>query len=132
MTNAAIITADNPVLSAQFAHGTEDESSDTTKGDPFMILLPGEGQFLNNYRFSTPETTILNNYINLIILKNDLNEIKLDNASIDPLLFFDINEKYMGAKVPVSAGNHTVTSANKFGLFIYGFGEWESYCHTGG
>ncbi len=132
MMETAIITADKPVLSAQFAHGGDEDLAVFTDGDPFMLLLPGTGQFLNNYRFSTVKPSIGFNYINLIVSKSDKNVIKLDNISIDPILLFNINEKYMGAKVPVSAGNHTVTSTNKFGLIIYGFDVWESYGHAGG
>ncbi|MBN2546365.1 MAG: IgGFc-binding protein, partial [Spirochaetes bacterium] len=132
MTETAVISSNEQVLIAQFAHGGQDDAILTEMGDPFMVILPSENQFINNYKFSTIESTITNNYINLIINKNDINNIKLDDSAIDPLLFFNINETYSGAKVPISEGNHTIKSIMKFGLIIYGFDRYDSYGHTGG
>lgn len=98
-----------------------------------MFLVPSERQYRNNYLFRTLHADILNNYINIIISSSYIYSVRLDNQQMVATLFFTINSSdYSYAHIPVVPGTHRVSADIEFGLIIYGFDEYISYCHVGG
>jgi hypothetical protein len=59
----AEIAASEPVLVAQFAHGT---TYDSVLGDPTLLLVPPVEQFLDHYTLATPLTGFDVNYLNIV------------------------------------------------------------------
>lgn len=114
------ITADKPVLVAQFAQGFKNGDS---VGDPMMILVSPTQQFLNDYRIATPISGDWHHYINLVAPTSSIGQIRLNGRKIDSVLFAVLGEsRYSIAQVPIPFGSHVIRSETPFGLYSYGFG----------
>lgn len=125
------ITSDKPILVAQFANGQE---FDNRTGDPFMMLIPAAEQFLRSYTFSTVPVGSLH-YVNVIAPATDADAglIVLDGAPINASSFTAIpNSPFKCAKLSISQGVHTMSAPNPFGIYVYGFGNFDSYGYPGG
>jgi len=114
------ITADKPVLVAQFAQGFKNGDS---VGDPMMILVSPTQQFLKEYRIATPISGDWHHYINLVAPTSSIGEIRLNGRRVDSSLFVVLGEsRYSIAQVPIPFGSHVIRSETPFGLYSYGFG----------
>ncbi|HLP27812.1 MAG TPA: IgGFc-binding protein [Candidatus Didemnitutus sp.] len=114
------VTADKPVLVAQFAQGFKNGDS---VGDPMMILVSPTQQFLQNYRIATPISGDWHHYINVVAPTGSIDQIRLNGRRIDSMLFVVMGEsRYSIAQVPIPFGSHVIKSDTPFGLYSYGFG----------
>ncbi|CAN5514945.1 hypothetical protein BH10BAC6_BH10BAC6_12060 [soil metagenome] len=114
------VTADKPVLVAQFAQGFKNGDS---VGDPMMIFVSPTQQFLNEYRFATPINGDWHHYINVVAPTNSIATIRLNGRRIDSTLFEVLGEsRYSIAAVPIPYGTHVIKGDENFGLYSYGFG----------
>ncbi|MBM4178050.1 MAG: hypothetical protein FJ211_01790 [Ignavibacteria bacterium] len=114
------VTADKPILVAQFAQGFKNGDS---VGDPMMILVSPTQQFMKKYRFATPINGDWNHYINLVSQKATASKIRLNGRLIDTNLFVPLGEsRYAMAQVKVPFGSHVIEGSAPFGLYSYGFG----------
>lgn len=114
------ITADKPILVAQFAQGYNNGDS---VGDPMMILVSPTQQFLSEYRFATPINGDWHHYINVIAPSETISGIRLNGRRIDSLMFSVLGEsRYSIAQIPIPFGTHVIRSIAPFGLYSYGFG----------
>ncbi|MCX6140758.1 MAG: IgGFc-binding protein [Candidatus Kapabacteria bacterium] len=114
------VTADKPVLVAQFAQGFKNGDS---VGDPMMILVSPTQQFLREYRIATPISGAWHHYINVVTPTTAIDEIRINGRRIDSLLFVVLGEsRYSIAQVPIPFGSHVIKSDTPFGLYSYGFG----------
>lgn len=119
-----------PVLVAQYSPG---QNFDGVISDPFMMLVPPTEQFLSQYTFSTPATGFTKNFVNVVIPSGAVSTLALDGAGVDPVLFSPIGASgFSGAQVPISLGSHTLTGSVPFGIYVYGFGSFDSYGYPGG
>lgn len=124
------ITANNPILVGQFSRSSQ---ADGVTSDPFFALVPPDEQFLNNYIFSAGTSNIPNNYINITSPTANTGSVEVDGVVVAEGLWNPIpGTTFSGARLPVSAGVHTVTSALPIGLLVYGFGSFDSYGYLGG
>ncbi|MCH7959860.1 MAG: PKD domain-containing protein [Candidatus Hydrogenedentes bacterium] len=134
------ISADRPILVAQFANSARFDGSFTNHGDPFMMIVMPAERFLDAYTFATPssvpDTRDFDNHINIVAPGTDAAAglILLDGVSVDPVRFTAVpGTIFAAAQVPVTPGSHTVTAPDPFGLYIYGFTVFfESYGFNGG
>lgn len=132
IAEATSIQSNKPIQVSQYSVG---QNYDGIVSDPFMMLVPPHEQYMNSYTFNTLglELNIANNFINIVIKTEGLSTLLLDGELVDLSLFKSINSSgYSGAKIPVSAGSHYIKSSEPFGLFVYGFGNYESYGYPGG
>ncbi len=114
------ITADHPILLAQFAQGFNNGDS---VGDPMMIIVSPTQQFLNVYRFATPINGDWHHYINVIAPSQTISSIRLNGRRIDSSMFEVLGEsRYSIAQIPIPFGTHVIKSDYPFGLYSYGFG----------
>lgn len=114
------LTADKPVLVAQFAQGFKNGDS---VGDPMMILVSPTQQFLKEYRFATPIDGDWHHYINVVTPTSSIKDIRLNGRRLDSTLFMRLGEsRYSLAQVSVPFGTHTIKGSDPFGLYNYGFG----------
>lgn len=114
------ITADRPVLLAQFSQGFKNGDS---VGDPMMILVSPTQQFLREYRFATPINGEWHHYINVVAPSTSIGEIRLNGRRIDTTIFTILGDsRYSIAHVPVPFGTHVIKGPEPFGLYSYGFG----------
>jgi IgGFc binding protein/Bacterial Ig-like domain (group 1) len=126
----AHISADQPILVAQYANGSE---FDRRTGDPFMMLIPLTEQFLENYTVTTPTAGFESHFVNVVAPDTAIDTLALDGLAIPAASFVPIGASgFSGAQVPLTAGSHTVTGALPFGISVYGFAVLESYGYPGG
>ncbi len=130
ITGPAAINSDHPILTAQYSNGTE---CDGVTSDPFMMLIPPYEQFLSNYTVSTLDAGLTVNYINVVAPDEAVGQILLDGVNIPAGDFTAIGTSgFSGSQVPVSEGSHNLSGPLPFGIFVYGFDEYDSYGYPGG
>ncbi len=137
LEEASIIQSNKPISVTQFSNGYEfdkdERESAELYGDPFMLQVPTQEQYLSEYIFSTPQYGIQHNFINVIAKSSGLTNIKLDGTIVDPALFHPIqNSSYHYAQIPVGIGSHRIVSDSPVGLSAYGFDVYDSYGYLGG
>jgi len=127
----ATITANNPILVAQYSNSTK---FDNITSDPFMMLIPPFEQFRTNYTIiSLIETQFIGQFINIVIANKGVGNIVLDNTTIPINQFKKIGTSgFSGAQISVTQGTHNLSSNIPFGTLVYGFGEDESYGYPAG
>lgn len=114
------ITADKPVLVAQYSQGFKNGDS---IGDPMMILISPTQQFLNKYRFATPVNGSWKHYINVVVPRESISSMKLNGVTINPDWFATFgSSRYAIAQLIIPFGTHLVQGDKPFGLYSYGFG----------
>jgi IgGFc binding protein len=127
------ITADKPVLVAQYSQG---QSVDSVQSDPFMMLITPAIQFLNSYVFTTPVgTNITRHFVNIVAKTSDAQTgaVLLDGVAVPVSSFTAISgSDYSAARLPISAGDHRLFASQPMGIYVYGFGQADSYGYPGG
>jgi hypothetical protein len=114
------ITADKPVLVAQYSQGFQNGDS---IGDPMMLFISPTQQFLNQYRFATPVNGSWKHYVNVVVPDKAISTMRLDNEPIDTSLFHPLGiSRYSIAYIQVPFGTHTIEGDLPFGMSSYGFG----------
>ena len=127
---AATIDADKPVLVAQYSNGTD---FDRVTSDPFMMLVPPFEQFLASYVVTTPATGFETNFINVVAPTAAIGSITLDGLPIPSSSFSPVGtSSFSAAQLPVELGAHALKGSQPFGVFVYGFDQFDSYGYPGG
>lgn len=125
-----VIETTQPALVAQYSLG---QSYDGVISDPFMMLVPPTEQFLDKYTFSTPESGFIYHFANVVIRTAALATLRLDGVTPDLTFFKPIGDgSYSGGQLPLTPGSHSIFAAATFGLYVYGFGNYDSYGYPGG
>lgn len=145
IVGAAHVVSDKPILVAQYAYSqnyyrTDPGGSATFNGDPLMMIVPPAEQFLASYTVATPvESSILaaqrfdRNFINIVAPAEDVGVIELDGVPIEANKFTAIGTSgFFGAQIPVPLGAYQLAGPLPFGVFVYGFGSFDSYGYVGG
>lgn len=148
LTQAMVITSPSPVLVAQYKKTSRMESpgQNNNTGDPFMMLIPPSEQFLKSYRFvnaqvrtAIPEPPLFlpvvfqEQYCTLVVPERYIPTLRLDGAPVSSSLFIAIPGTDMSyAFLPMTDGSHSVSCDTTFGLYVYGYGNADSYGYTGG
>ncbi|ACM21651.1 hypothetical protein Geob_3308 [Geotalea daltonii FRC-32] len=130
LTARSQIEASAPVLVSQYSAG---QDFDGVVSDPFMMLIPPTEQFLNQYTFSTPSGGFSRNYVNVVVPTSSVSSLLLDGTPVNAALFSPVGSSgFSGGQVPISLGSHTITGSVPFGIYVYGFGSYDSYGYPGG
>ncbi len=136
----AIWEADKPIFVMQYSYSAVWDAAE--EFDPFMVQVVPQEQFIPATVFQTPARAEFNtNWFNIIAegdpndpSQENLRSIFLDGSSIvskDPL--FLVNQipetNLYWARINLQPGAHRLTSngKTKFGGYIYGFSQFESY-----
>ena len=132
-----IITADNPILVAQYCTSQSQEGNPSAGGgDPEMIYLSPVEQTINKITlFSASQFLISNSFINVIIKNEGINSFTLDGVSPLPgsFILHPGDNSYSYAILSVSSGRaHSLYSDSGFNAIAYGFGAAESYGYNAG
>lgn len=133
----SIIEGNQPIAVMQIAHAdnydTGVRSLPVESADPFMTTVPPEEQFLSSYVFTSAGDHITYHFINVIVPVTAVDSFILDGSPIDASLWEAMpDSRFMGAKIPVAAGQHQASADRPFGLYVYGFGFYVSYGYLGG
>lgn len=136
----SVWTADKPVLLHHYSYSEQWDGA--TVFDPFMIISVPEEQFITSTVFQTPANkAFITNWFNIVAKHdpndldfNDLKSIKIDGTPITQIeARFTYNQipntDMYWAKIPVTPGAHRIAGDGKvkFGGYIYGFSNWDSY-----
>ncbi|MCS7169616.1 MAG: IgGFc-binding protein, partial [Candidatus Kapabacteria bacterium] len=113
------VTADKPILVAQFSEGYQNGDS---IGDPMMLLLTPTQQFLSSYRFATPVQGSWRHFLNLIVPLSVVSSLRFNGSPIRASFERVGTSQYSVAQIEIPYGSHTVEADEPFGLYAYGFG----------
>lgn len=102
-------------------------------GDPAMALAVPVEQFRKQYLFHAP-TNYTSTYVDVVVKENVT--VMLDNAPIPAgravgTEGWTVTRVMLGAG-PAGDGNHSMSSAEPFGITVYGYGQYTSYWYAGG
>jgi len=133
LTGNHIFTASAPIFVAQFMTGFQFEGGGS-RGDPAMGNMVPSEQYLSAYTFSTVGGGQFNShYLTVIANDADLDSITLDGAAIGAGEFTSIpGSGFSAARIPLSEGTHSTSSARGHGITVEGFGSADSYLYPGG
>jgi thiol-disulfide isomerase/thioredoxin len=121
------ITTDKPVMVAQYLTGEQYEGR---IGDPSECLIPPTEQFQSEYTFIIP-TGYAENYVNIIAPEAAV--LLLDGAPVDYTLFTPFGTKGLSAAtISLGEGSHNISGNAPFGIYIYGYDQYDSYAYPGG
>lgn len=129
------INSSKPALVMQFSNGDDFDPEIDFNGDPFMMLIPPEEQFMDNYTFATPSSGFNYHYVTVTIPTNGISSLLLDGSPVNETLFTPIGSSgYSAAGIEIELGSHTLSNANNipFGIYVYGFASYDSYGYAGG
>ncbi|MBI5537435.1 MAG: IgGFc-binding protein [Deltaproteobacteria bacterium] len=124
------IIASGPVLVAQYMEGGSLMSDG--KGDPSESLAIPTPQFRKDYLFLAP-ATYDQSYVNVIAPPGTA--ITLDGQPLAPSDFAPIGTggtMSVARKLLAPTEVHKIESAQKFGIVVYGFGDYTTYMYPGG
>jgi hypothetical protein len=126
------IVATQPILVAQYEHSV---GTFQGIGDPFMMLVPPPEQFDTAYAFQSivhQEFPAQYHYINVVIPPQGRASLRLDGNAVAGVFRPIPGSLYEYAQVRLQPGSHYIRSDSAFGLYVYGFGDANSYGYPGG
>ena len=130
LTLPSAISGTKPIAVAQYSNG---QDFDNVESDPFMQLIPPVEQFDSVYTVATPAEGFETHFINVMIPTVGVDSLVLNGDVQDSTLFTQVaGTAFSSAQLPVEAGTHTLSSPVPFGMYIYGFGSFDSYGYLGG
>ena len=146
LENPAFIEADKPILVAQYKKTANLESSRNNISDPLMLIVPPVEQYITSYRVINAQAPGYDEtkgvyykaydeqYITVIADNIAYSSgIFINNIPINQSLFKQVpNKQYYWANVRVSDGVNSLSSVGKFAVYVYGYGNANSYGYLGG
>jgi len=142
LTNPAHVRASAPILVSQFKKTSDyGGMSSFNLGDPFEMLIPPIEQFMTNYRVINTQAYQTSNsdkvydeqYIIIVATDTSMASVLLDGNPIQLSYFKPIpTTNYFYANVRVGDGVHSISCNDKIGVYVYGYGQANSYGYVGG
>ena len=131
VTKDVRVTADQPILVAQFMPGSTALPVPVGSGDPSLSMVIPSAQFRNSYIFAASHTYYVN-FVNVIAPAGAI--VTLDGAAIDASEFTAIGASgFSVARHELSqTDDHAISSSVAFGIVVYGYGKQTSYMYPGG
>ncbi|XP_072026659.1 adhesion G-protein coupled receptor G7-like [Amphiura filiformis] len=131
------ITATRPILVVQFAKGQTSDSQIGHFGDPFMMIVPPQEQYINSITFAHfgLQQYELSSYLSLVLPCKLLGGMLFNGEVIEGAgweAFQEGNQCVVRKELSTSGINHIthLSSEAKFGAFFYGFGNELSFGHA--
>lgn len=138
------IFADGPVLIGQFLVGQNYNAIggvELPPGDPaFALVVPSE-QWRSSYNFLAP-SSFDRSFVNIVTSKDAFAHIELDGRSLADEDWQMVGRSdYVALRLEISAGSHGIyinaededeDEDEKFGIQVYGYGQYTSYMYPGG
>lgn len=137
LDGAKLLMANKPISVAQFQRSTVDvryiSLPNDTVGDPFMMLIPPPEQYDSSYTFNSWDTKdFFYHFINVVIPNERVGTLLLDGQPITEPFRRIPKTSYSYAQIPMRPGGHHISARVPFGLYIYGYGPYNSYGFPGG
>ena len=130
LTSASKITADKPVLVAQYSTSSPLLN---VSSDPLMQLVPAYEHFLTDYTICTPPGAG-QHFLNIVAYDTPKDVIIVDGNIIPASSFSKIaSTNFSVASIEITPGTHHLESEHlPFGVSVYGFFSSKAYGHPGG
>lgn len=141
LTNTEIscyIEASEPCAVYLYNTSASDDGYSSSNGDPSMVWIAPAEQKINEVTFATfsgtGEAEIPRHYVNIIVDKDDVNNVYLDGTLINGNSFENVNgnPNYKFTRTQISHGSHRLVCDNGFNAHIYGFGTSRGYAYLAG
>ncbi|MGQ9819008.1 MAG: lectin-like domain-containing protein [Candidatus Kapaibacteriales bacterium] len=138
-----LVTADKPILVAQFKK-TSNTSGASWLGDPFMMIIPPKEQFIDSCLLVNIQANEIQDnrtfrkvyqehYLTLVVPQSAITSTKIDGVLLSQSSFQPIDRTgYFFLNLKVSEGQHYVQSTEPIGIYAYGYGPANSYGYIGG
>ena len=139
--DALAIKTSKPAMVVQFANSKDFDPTNST-GDPFMMLIPPAGLYINDYTLATADADpasprFTTNYLGIVSPIDPATQQAVD-VSLDGVLIPKADFQLSPAKdfffvnKAISAGSYHISSPVGVGVTIYGFTDYDSYGYVGG
>lgn len=126
------ITANKPIMVAQYSRAIDGCLAAPITGDALMIMVPPQEQFLTAYTIINP-SNFVSNWVNLIATQGAMGSIYEDGVLLPVTAFTAVGGTgYSVANRQVATGPHTYTASAPFGVFVYAWNEGDAFGYTGG
>ncbi len=123
-----VLSASGPVAMVQYMTGSTWGEADV--GDPAMVVLVPEEQYLAEYMFLTP-SGYQADYANIIARAGA--EVTIDEQPVEASLWTDVGSgEFAVARARLEPGIHHLVSDQDVGLVVYGYDQEVSYAYPGG
>lgn len=132
ITTGALITSTKKVMVALYKKTAGLGTTDP--GDPFMMVIPPRRQYSTSYRVSTVQAggVYTQHFLTITIITADLPTLRVDGSAVNIPGVEVPNSCFSYVSIPVAAGAHTVSALSPIGLYVYGYGDADSYGYVGG
>jgi len=136
-------TSDSPFMLVQYINSTEWETTQaggnpTPLGDPAMVVVNSVEQYVPKIIFQTPNITTngFSNYANVMVNRDAIKTTTFDGqpiASYKGTTQIQIPfSNYTGFRIAnVKPGTHNIVSDSGTGVYVYGYGSYDSYAWSG-
>jgi hypothetical protein len=133
LSTRSFVESSNPILVVQISNSSD---WDGVVSDPFMMIIPPYQQYLDSYSFSTPASGFVGNYFTSAVDDDGVDGMRLDGSPLNPASFTTIGATgFSAAAFPININTSYNISNNEAypsGLYVYGFGDYDSYGFPGG
>lgn len=134
LTAPGLLFASKKVMVALYKKTHSSNNNNLRPGDPFMMIIPPRSQYLTKYRYTNIQAagSFDQQFITLVTTRPNVSSILYDGTQLSAT-FTDIpNTCFAYANVSVTDQAHTIESPQPIGLYVYGFGDADSYGYVGG
>jgi len=136
VVDAAKWESDKPFMLIQYMNSSTHDGQTGSFGDPSECMITPMESFANPVVFQTPTNqgsqAPYQNYVNIIVRNDAAASTTIDGVALagTPMAIDNTYEVYRIDKIngtPLKAGTHIVKSTKPVGVYIYGYGSYESY-----
>lgn len=136
--NAINISSSAPMQVATYAKTTQTTQSSKI-GDPLMMLIHPKEQFYKEYKFINTQTkeenedVYKNQYVAVILPSSGKSSLSLDGTPVPTSGYLSIpNSDYEYKVIRTTDGVHQISCNENIAIYIYGYGQANSYGYIGG
>lgn len=108
---------------------TARDTTEAFTGDSSLVLMVPADRYRKDYAFSVPAGY---NQLRVTIVKPAAATVTIDNVAVQTTWTPIANTGFVFGYVGVAAGYHVASSADRFGLFVYGYSNAVSFSYIGG
>ncbi len=125
-------SSDAPFLLVSYMNSQTYPDGVTGNGDPTETIINPREQFSKSVVFETPlnvgDIAPYDNYVNIIVNDSDAKHTLFDGKDITGYSAECVDDTFEIVTIPnISNGVHTVTGDSGVGVYVYGYGNDESY-----
>ncbi len=132
VAGGAVFTSSKPFLATHLSRSSD--ADNVINADPFQLNCQPTASWLSGYRFCTPPASEFSSFhVNVLAKSGEIAGVNLVPAPVAAGAAVAIGATgYSYRQFTLAAGTTYTSSGRTHGLEIYGWGEYDSYGHSGG